>query len=247
VNTFYGEATSDIDEPDGDRLSDAEVQLLMSGRVSIEDVYARRKAAHQKTARQMELLANPDLATALDRLAEIEAHNESLQRRVARLEHLLAASPTLEEGKLPAKADITQLWCQVFHTPDLSTKERRTKTEWSLRLTVWINGTRVKRELNVRLFSADRFYRQVAERNPLPKVADEWATALENDETVLAGMLTATTQGRGRPFIGSQFCVLSGYLDGTPRVDLVIDSDVISFETVRPSKGTSKWFLDWHA
>ena len=51
----------------------------------------------------------------------------------------------------------------------------------------------------LRLYPADQFYRQVTSRNPLPKIADEWATALQDDQTVLAGMLTASTQGGGRP------------------------------------------------
>jgi hypothetical protein len=64
---------------------------------------------------------------------------------------------------------------------------------------------------------------------------------------VLAGMLSATTQRSGRPFIASQFCVLNGYLNETPEVCLIIDDDVIAFKTCRPAAGTAKWFLDWHA
>jgi hypothetical protein len=242
-----GEKSCTIDQEETDRLSADELHQIMSGRTNVDDVYAKRLAERRKTAQQKLFTGHFDLTAIEHRLAEVEAHNESLQRRVANLEYQLAATPTIIDGKLPSKADITQLWCQVFYTPDLSPKERKTKTEWSLRLTVWINGQRVKREINVRLFSTDRFYRQAMDRNSLPKITNEWATALQHEQDALAGMLTATTQGRGRPFIASQFCVLNGHLIGSPTVDLVIDSDVISFENVRPSKGTSKWFFDWHA
>ena len=215
-------------------------------RRNAEVMAARREAEQQMSEYQAELDSEA-LANALERLGTLEASNADLQRRIAGLEMQLSITPMLDEGKLPPKADITQLWCQVFHSPDLTPKQRKTKTEWSLRLTVWVRYKRAKKEINVRLFPGHQFYRQVMARPTLPKTTDEWATALRDDDRVLAGMLTATTQGQGRPFIASQFCVLNGHLDETSEVDLVIDDDVIAFKTYRPAAGTAKWFLDWHA
>jgi hypothetical protein len=79
----------------------------------------------------------------------------------------------------------------------------------------------------------------------LPDTTNVWASALQYEVDVLAGMLVATTQGKGRPFIDSQFCVLAGHLVGTPHIDLIIGDDIISLDAARRSKGTSHWFLDW--
>ena len=236
-------------EDDDSRLTPSELEQFVNGRVAMDEIDQRRTAAKRKAEQQMRSYEasqdNPDLFAMNERIADLVAANELLNRRLAEIEAQLAITPMLEGGKLPPKADITQLWCQVFHTPNLTAKQKKTKTDWSLRLTVWVNGKRVRREINVRLFPCDQFYRQVMHRITLPKLTDEWATALQNESDKLAGMLTAFTQGRGRPYIPSQFCILSGYLDDNPTVDLVIDDDVILFENPRPSAGTSKWFFDW--
>jgi hypothetical protein len=56
--------------------------------------------------------ANPDLAAIMDRMTALEVVNEDLTRRVSMLEGQTAAQPVLDGGKLPAMADITQLWTQ---------------------------------------------------------------------------------------------------------------------------------------
>jgi hypothetical protein len=237
-------------EDDHSRLSQFELNQIMSGRATPDEIYrghdAAKRKAEQQTREYESQQNNPNLFAMGERVAELEAANELLNRRLAAIETQMAMSPVLEGGRLPPKADITQLWCQVFHTTNLTAKQKKTKTEWSLRLTVWVNNKRVKREINVRLFPCDQFYRQVMHRNTLPKLTDEWATALQDYPTVLGGMLTAVTQGGGRPYIPSQFCVLSGHMSDDPEVDLIIDDDVIAFENLRLSAGTSKWFLDWH-
>jgi hypothetical protein len=65
---------------------------------------------------------------------------ERLQSDVSRLLASIEMRPHRIGGRLPALSDITQLKVQIFHTPDLPLKERKVKTEWTLRLTVWING-----------------------------------------------------------------------------------------------------------
>jgi hypothetical protein len=185
------------------------------------------------------------MTAVMGRMTTLEAMNEDLIRRVAMLEAQTATQPLLDGGRLPAMADITQLWIQVFHSPNLTAKERKTKGEWSLRLTIWVANKRVKREINVRLYPADQFYRQAMNRPQLPDTTNVWASALQYEADVLAGMLVATTQGKGRPFIDSQFCVLAGHLVDIPHIDLIIGDDTISLDAVRPSKGTSLWFFDW--
>ena len=222
-------------------FTDTELNQIMSGRASLDDIIQRRAAEAEKASKKaasLHMHGDVDASALTDRMI-------ALERRLTTLEALLAVQPILEGGKLPPKADITQLWCQVFHSPNLTPKERKTKGEWSLRLTIWINNKKVKREINVRLFPTDQFYRQAMNRPQVPKALDDWATVLRNETGMMAGMLVATTQGQGRPFIASQFCVLEDHLTDSPKVDLLIDGDLIIFEGARPSKGTSKWFFDW--
>jgi len=228
---------------DSEPFTSAELEQLLSGRATPNSLLERRHATKQRDAAQIRefhtMQANPDLAAVIDRITTLEAKNEDLIRRVSMLEAQSATQPRLDGGKLPPKSDITQLWVQVFHSPNLTAKERKTKGEWSLRLTVWVANMRVKREINVRLYPADQFYRQAMNRPQLPDTTHVWASALQYEVDVLAGMLVATTQGKGRPFIDSQFCVLAGHLVDTPHIDLIIGDDTISLahlihRTIRP-------------
>ena len=72
---------------------------------------------------------------------------ERLQGDVAGLLACVDMRPHLVGGRLPAVSEITQLRVQIFHTPGLSPAERKAKTEWSLRFTVWINGMRANEEI----------------------------------------------------------------------------------------------------
>ena len=149
---FGGETTDAAEQSDVNRFSPAELRQIAAGE-NVEDVLARREADRRKPARREQLLRDADHGLLLDRFVELEESNKSLMRRVGRLEHLLASMPTMEDGKLPPKADISQLWCQIFYKPDLTAKQRKTKTVWSLRLTVWIRRQRVKREINATVIS----------------------------------------------------------------------------------------------
>jgi hypothetical protein len=140
---------------DNDPFTSAELEQILDGRATPDSLLERRHATRQRDTRQLlefrAMHAIPDLAVVMDRMTSLEAMNEDLIRRVAMLEAQTATQPVLDGGKLPPKSDITQLWVQVFHSPNLTAKERKTKGGWSLRLTVWISNQRVKREINVRL------------------------------------------------------------------------------------------------
>jgi hypothetical protein len=86
-----------------------------------------------------------------------------LQTDVSRLLASADMRPHLVGGRLPAKSEITQLKVQTFHTPDLPINERKAKTEWSLRLTEWVNGLRAVEEIKgVQLYPCKQFADTVA-------------------------------------------------------------------------------------
>src|ERR1700689_3507061 len=63
-----------------------------------------------------------------DDLAQNLEQVEMLKKQVARLNSLVAARPTLEDAKFPDMASISAIWVQIFHSPNLTPKERKTKT-----------------------------------------------------------------------------------------------------------------------
>ena len=81
------------------------------------------------------------------RVANQEMAVERLQSDVSRLLTSIEMRPHLIGGRLPALPEITHLKVQIFHTPDLPVKERKAKTDWTLRLTAWINGLRAVEEI----------------------------------------------------------------------------------------------------
>jgi hypothetical protein len=183
-------------------------------------------------------------------IAAIMQHITVLEHRITTLEAQIAHQPVmLDGGKLPPMSIITRLECQIFHTPNLSANQRKAKTEWSLRLTVWIADKRAKPDINVRLFGGDRFYQQAMERNPLPETLSNFATKFRGDDTVLLGMLQVATKGHGSPYLADQFCLLRGHQIGAPQVAIVIGEDLLQLDTYRSAKGVKAghaiWYLDW--
>ena len=102
---------------------------------------------------------------------------ERLQSDVGRLLACVDMRPHLIGGRLPALSEMTQLRVQIFHTPDLSPAERKAKTEWSLRFTVWINGVRAAEEIKgVQLYPGREFAQKVAKlRGEVPDLTKAYA------------------------------------------------------------------------
>ena len=133
--------TRDNDE----RLTQSEINSIMSGRALPEDIFQRRETDRQKAVRQVEdfhMRRNPDLCEVLRQIECLKEENESICRRLAALE--ARQPPVLDGGRLPS--DLSSLECQIFHTPltSIPKDQRRVKTEWSLRLTAWGAGRRAR-------------------------------------------------------------------------------------------------------
>jgi hypothetical protein len=186
-------------------------------------------------------------------VANQEMALERLQSDVSRLLASIEMRPHLIGGRLPALPEITQLKVQIFHTPDLSVKERKTKTEWTLRLTVWIDGLRAVEEIkSVRLYCGCRFAESVGGlRAEVPAATREFAECFANEdgEDLLVGMLQARTRGKGTPYIADQFCVLKNHLIDNPQVFVSIADKDIEISNFRPAAGTkqghAKWWGEW--
>jgi len=200
------------------------------------------------------------LAVQRQHIALLTAHTTSQQMTLDRLQtdvRLLMASadmrPHLIGGRLPAASGITQLKVQIFHSPDLPPNERKAKTEWSLRLTVWVNGLRAVEEIKgVQLYSCKQFADKVAVlAGEVPDVTRDFAErfADRDDEAIMAGMLRAKTRGKGTPYIRDQFCILGGHLDDAPEVVLSLGGEDIEINKFRPAAGVkaghAKWWGEW--
>jgi hypothetical protein len=193
------------------------------------------------------------IALLTSQMANQEMVLERLQSDVSRLLTSIEMRPHLIGGRLPALQEITQLKVQIFHTPDLSPKERKAKTEWTLRLTVWINGLRAVEEIKcVRLYSGRRFAESVdVLKGEVPAGTKEFAErfASEDSGDLLVGMLQAKTRSRGTPYIADQLCVLQHHLHGDPQVFVSIADESIGISNFQPAAGTkdghAKWWGDW--
>jgi hypothetical protein len=178
---------------------------------------------------------------------------QRLQGDVARLLACVDMRPHLIGGRLPALSEMTQLRVQIFHTPHLSPAERKAKTEWSLRFTVWINGVRAAEEIKgVQLYSGPEFAQKVAKlRGNVPDATKVYAEqAADRDPgDLLIGMLRAKTRGKGTPYIADQVCLLGHHLSDRPVVRISIGGEALEFQNFRPATGTkaghAKWWDEW--
>jgi hypothetical protein len=193
------------------------------------------------------------IALLTSQVTNQEMVQQRLQSDVSRLLASIEMRPHLIGGRLPALSEITQLKVQIFHTPDLPLKERKAKTEWTLRLTVWINGLRAVEEIKcVKLYSGRRFAQSVHNLiGEVPAetkgVAEQFAS--EDGEDLLVGMLQARTRGKGTPYIADQLCVLQNHLIDDPQVFVSIADENIKISNFRPAAGSkqghAKWWGEW--
>jgi hypothetical protein len=206
--------------------------------------------------REIITVQNEEIAAQQRHIALLTAQTTSQQMMVDRLQfdvgQLMAAvdmRPHLDDGRLPAKPDISMLKVQIFHSPELPLNERKAKTEWSLRLTVWINGLRAVEEIKgVQLYSCEQFADKVAGLGgEVPDVTRDFAErfADRDDEAVLVGMLRAKTRGKGTPYIRDQFCVLMEHLNDQPKVVVSLAGEEIVIDKFRPAAGVKAGHAKW--
>jgi hypothetical protein len=194
----------------------------------------------------------------VEHTSTIAARIDALEEEVGALKiviaDILARMPAiLIEGRIPSLSVVSRIECQIFHTPNLTPNQRKAKTEWSLRLTVYIQGKRAKPDQNVRLYAGDRFYRMAMGIHPLPDHLERAANRNKDNSGILLGLLQAVTDGGGTPYIPDQFCGLSNYVDNSvpPTVDMRVGDDVIRFEAFVRGKGKkaghAKWYCNWYS
>jgi hypothetical protein len=156
---------------------------------------------------------------------------ERLQADVGGLMASTQLQPHLIGGRLPALPEVTQLKVQIFHSPDLLPKDRKAKTEWTLRLTVWINGLRAIEEIKcVQLYNCKQFADTVdALAGEVPDLTRTIAARFVNkhSDEALIGMLRAKTRGKGTPYVRDQFCILHDHGKDTPEVIISIGGEYI--------------------
>jgi len=182
------------------------------------------------------------------KLAQLEMEQKEFRR-------ILGAHAVLDKGQFPHPATISKIGCQVWHSPDLTPIERRTKSPWSLRFTIFMHGERVKEEINIRLYPFDKFAK-IAKRHPTDKVIDlvEQIDRTGSGDRAWGGLVQGYTHGAGRPYVGAQAAFLVDHeRDTSPEADkaficLVIGDTMLYFGPHRPAAGGKKsalWYSEW--
>ena len=180
------DASITFDVPENDPLGrvhetlDAITELLMELQDETAGKRHQRLLAEQRAQR---LMADFDR-----RLMDADALRDSIQCVEARLRPFEAKSPpVLEDGKVPPRAQMSRLRCLIFHSANLSSKERKSgKAECSLRFSIGIGGRRAKPEINVGLLPPDQFYDAVMQRSDAPADLKAAAEAMQQVPGALA-------------------------------------------------------------
>jgi hypothetical protein len=189
-------------------------------------------------------MRRPVEASKLDELRKFD----ELREQIADIMTLLPTA--LNEGRLPPWSMITRIECQIFHTPNLTANQRKAKTEWSLRLTIYRNRKRAKPDINVRLYPGERFYGiAMGTTYPIPTQLDQMAEHHRNGTDALLGMLQARIVAGGSPYIQEHICVLTGHLTDKPEVAIHIGDHLAHFDHFVIGKGIkqnrAKWYATW--
>ena len=213
---------------------------------------------------------NPDIGSGEDtyevplttRLDIIEQHIASMTNtwqqkfdeqaaRIAELETMIRQGVApVEDPTMPPLDELVKLGLQIFHSPALNKKDRQSgKSEWSAKLTIYAPSRR-KAEPNIALFAGRRFYCQVMERNRPPEHTVQFASSIEEDENIWAGMMRRITKKQGSPFMPNLFLVLTGHLIDEPHAELHYDGNRLVFTGWRPAAGMkdnrARWYAEWH-
>jgi hypothetical protein len=190
-------------------------------------------------------------------IARQDQQDEIMTRLRAEIADLKRRLPTeFMEGTFPPYHEITQVACQIFHSPNLTTDQRNNKSVWSPRFTIWRNDKRMEEELSVFMFGQHGLRNMLMEREKLipPRVL-AFALRLSDVENLntdfhlIGSIMRGHPPGRGRPYLPSQGVVIEQFESDNPTVKVWIDDQVLNFGPVRPAKGTrngkAKWYCEW--
>jgi hypothetical protein len=133
--------------------TDREIELLIDEAVNRRMKEIERAIAVPAPAPPAATLIEFAIRPLRDRIEALEECNDNFRRALGRY----AIS---ECGELPhPDLGITYLKCQIWYSPWLTQAEQRTKSIWSLRLSVNVRHHRLPEEINVRLFPIKQFYK----------------------------------------------------------------------------------------
>jgi hypothetical protein len=192
----------------------------------------------------------------------VEHLQSQLNKRQAQIEQLerdlafIKVKDKLSEGVLPEMQHISLLEVQVFYTDfsALTEKELRKKrqaghTEWSLKVEASIGGRKIRKGVDVGLFTGQQFARQVFasgfDPERIPEAIRAVATDLQDreDDQILVGMFKRLTSGNGTPYSRDHFAVLQGHLIEEPSVEIWSQGEQAVITSFRPAKGKGVWYL----
>jgi hypothetical protein len=172
---------------------------------------------------------------------------DGLRQRVG----YIVSREALDGGLLPPQMEhVTMVAIQVFHKAELTREQRQARhTPWSLKLEVSVGGKRIKKGIDVSLYSGEQFARQVlSTAGAVPPIIARMVDNVrdENDPDRLYGMLARRTSGAGTPRERTQFCTMRGHLIGNPSVRVHVDDKSAVCEHWRPGGGTKAGKALWY-
>jgi len=196
-----------------------EIELLIEEAVNRRMKEIERAIAVPAPAPPSATLIEFTIRPLRDRIEALEEANDAFRRALGRY----AIS---ECGELPhPDLGITCLKCQIWYSPWLSAEEQRTKSIWSLRLSVDVRHHRLPEEINVRTFPIKQFYKTAKKPAMQTEAAVELTRlagltpggvlceVINDDGTMARGaQLTAFCRRNGLPIVTVEH--IAGYVRG---------------------------------
>ena len=230
--------------------TDREIELLIEQAVNRRMKEIERVNAVPAPAPPGATLIEFTIRPLRDRIEALEEDNDNFRRALGRY----AIS---ESGELPhPDLGITYLKCQIWYSPWLTQVEQRTKSIWSLRLSVDVRHHRLPEEINVRLLPIKQFYKTAmkpAMQTELVIGASGFLIEKASDNSY-AGYVQGFTRKKGRPYVKEQAAFLVHADEDTSpmatraRLTLILYDRVFRFGDVRPangSAGSALWWCEW--
>jgi hypothetical protein len=230
--------------------TDREIELLIDEAVNRRMKEIERAIAVPAPAPPAATLIEFAIRPLRDRIEALEECNDNFRRALGRY----AIS---ECGELPhPDLGITYLKCQIWYSPWLTQAEQRTKSIWSLRLSVNVRHHRLPEEINVRLFPIKQFYKTAkkpAMQTESVMGACEFLTEHASDNAY-AGYVQGFTRKKGRPYVKEQAAFLVHADEDTSpmatqaRLTLIIYGRLYRFSDMRPAngdQGSALWWCEW--
>jgi hypothetical protein len=216
--------------------------MLSKQRFDIEQMIQAVPSAHTL----IEFISRP----LRDRIDDLEEDNKLLRRALGRY-------AITECGEVPPTDLLTYLKAQVWHSPWLTKEEQKTKSIWSLRLSVEVANHRLPEEINVRLFPLKQFLKTAKKTSMHDKAVMQACDYLMDkgacDES-WAGYIQGFTRKKGRPYVKDQAAFLvHAEQDTSPtatqaRLTFILAEQLHCFSQMRPANGeagSALWWCEW--